>query len=197
MSHNNGEIATDKGLTIEQAQPITAMITKTNEISHLPVEKEQVEEDFYVISDDSDSHQLKQLSSTPNLQFKLILKISHQARPHSVNYMGYAEYDAFRKGIKLAEEMQTLHPAMTRYINHTFDPANIEYMGDALPLPYPTSPTKKRVVFQDKIINKTDEKPSSTIEIKHLLLCLYAGLSNRISQKELNLLGDTKQKVNL
>ena len=81
--------------------------------------------------------------------------------------------------------------------NHTFDPANIEYMGDALPLPYPTSPTKKRVVFQDKIINKTDEKPSSTIEIKHLLLCLYAGLSNRISQKELNLLGGYKKIVNL
>ena len=54
-----------------------------------------------------------------------------------------AEYDAFMKGIKLAEEMQTLHPAMTRYKNYTFDPANIEYMGNALPLPYTTSSTKK------------------------------------------------------
>ena len=64
--------------------------------------------------------------------------------------MSYAEYDAFKKAINLADELNTLSPTMTTYINHSFDPANIEYMKDAMPLPYTTSVNNKKVVFMEE-----------------------------------------------
>ena len=86
---------------------------------------------------------------------------------------------------------------MVKYINHSFDPANIEYMKDAMLLPYPTTSNNKNVVFQDTVIINNDEIPSTNIELKHILLKLHTGLTHRISQKELNLLRDTQQVANL
>ena len=111
--------------------------------------------------------------------------------------MSYAEYDAFKKGVRLADELNTLSPTMTKYINHSFDPANIEYMKDAMPLPYKTSVSNKKVVFKEDELTELGESSSKAINLHHKLLSLHIGLSNRISQKELGIIQTTEQMARL
>ena len=111
--------------------------------------------------------------------------------------MSYAEYDAFKKGVKLADELNTLSPTMTKYVNHSFDPANIEYMKDAMPLPYTTSVNNKKVVFKEEKLTELEETSSKSIHLHHKLLSLHVGLSNRMSQKELDILQTSEQIAQL
>ena len=111
--------------------------------------------------------------------------------------MSYSEYDAFKKAIKLADELNTLSPPMTIYINHSFDPANIEYMKDAMPLPYTISASKRKVAFVDKEMKELEGTSSKSINLHHKLLSLYIGLSNRMSQKELNIIQTSEQIARL
>lgn len=90
--------------------------------------------------------------------------------------------------ISYSNELNTLPPTLTKYVNHSLDPANIEYMKDAMPLPYPTSLINIKVVFQEDKLPKSEETSSKTIHLHHILLSLHVGLSNRMSQKDLNIL---------
>ena len=86
------------------------------------------------------------------------------------------------------------------YINHSFDPANIQYMTEAMPIPYPTSDTTRKVTFvqnNSKDLKKLEEKPIKPINLNHKLLSLYIGLSNRMSQRELNIIQTTEQLAHL
>ena len=86
---------------------------------------------------------------------------------------------------------------MAKYIDHTFDPTNIEYMKKAMLLPYPTSSHNKTVVFSDTLSVKDDTVQKTDITLLHVLLKLHAGLFHRLSQKELGLLHDTNQIAKL
>ena len=140
------------------------------------------------------------IHSTDNLQLTSILRVPTSTLPHTIDYMSYSEYDAFKKAIKLANEMNTLNPSMTMYINHSFDPANIQYMTEAMPIPYPTSNSKRKVTFvnnKTKDLKKLEEKPNKPINLNHKLLSLYIGLSTRMSQKELNIIQTSEQMARL
>ena len=67
-----------------------------------------------------------QVNSSIDSQVKPILKVPESKGSQTIDYMSYAEYDAFKKGVRLADELNTLSQTMTKYINHSFDPANIE-----------------------------------------------------------------------
>ena len=137
----------------------------------------------------------KPTSST--LDLKLILKPAQSATTPSIDQLSYAEYDAFKIGIKLSEEMKTLQPTMEKFIDHTFDPTNIEYMKEAMLLPYPTSTHNKTIIFSDTLSVKDDKIQDTNITLQHILLKLHAGLFHRLSQKELGLLQDTSQIAKL
>ena len=114
--------------------------------------------------------------------------------------MSYSEYDAFKKAINLANELNTLSPSMAMYINHSFDPANIQYMQDAMPIPYPTTNNKRKVTFADndiKDIKELEDKPKKSVNLHQQLLSLYIGLSTRMSQKELNIIQTSEQLARL
>ena len=96
-----------------------------------------------------------------------------------------------------ADELNTSSPAMTKYVNHSFDPANIEYMKDAMPLPYTTSVNNKKVVFKEEKLTELEETSSKSIHLHHKLLSLHVGLSNRMSQKELDIIQTTEQMARL
>ena len=158
------------------------------------------QDQFYVARNDPRETNCKKKPSTENLQIKSILRIPTSTLPHTIDYMSYSEYDAFKKAIKLANEMNTLNPSMTMYINHSFDPANIQYMTEAMPIPYPTSDSKRKVTFvsnNSQKLEKLEEKPTKPINLNHKLLSLYIGLSNRMSQRELNIIQTTEQMARL
>ena len=87
--------------------------------------------EFYVARNDpnktSSKHSINQ-PSKENLQIKSILRTPTSNLPQTIDYMSYSEYDAFKRAINLANDLNTLSPSMTMYINHSFDPANIQYM---------------------------------------------------------------------
>ena len=82
--------------------------------------------------------------------------------------MSYSEYDASRKAINLANELNTLSPSMAMYINHSFDPANIQYMQDAMPIPYPTTNNTRKVTFAKndmKNLKELEDKPEKSVNL--------------------------------
>ena len=103
--------------------------TNNEMISVEPVDK------FYVARNELVEPQGNQVDSSIDSKVKPILKVPESKGSRTIDYMSYAEYDAFKKGVRLADELNTLSQTMTKYINHSFDPANIEYMKDAMPLP--------------------------------------------------------------
>ena len=159
------------------------------------------QDQFYVAGNVPRETNCKNKPSTENLQIKSILRIPTSTLPHTIDYMSYAEYDAFKKAIQLAKEMNTLNPSMFMYIDHSFDPANIQYMTEAMPIPYPTSDSIRKVTFENnnsKDLQKLEEKPVKPINnLNHKLLSLYIGLSNRMSQTELNIIQTTEQLARL
>ena len=156
-------------------------------ISVEPVDK------FYVARNELVEPQGNQVDSSIDSKVKPILKVPESKGSQTIDYMSYAEYDAFKKGVGLADELNTLSPTMTKYINHSFDPANIEYMKDAMPLPYKTSVSNKKVVFKEDKLTELGESSSKSINLHHKLLSLHVGLSNRMSQKELDIIQTTEQ----
>ena len=131
---------------------------------------------------------------------KSILRTPTSNLPQTIDHISYSEYDAFKKAINLANELTTLSPSMTMYINHSFDPANIQYMQDAMPIPYPTSNTTRKVTFvhnNSKDLKNLEDKPIKPLNFNHKLLSLYIGLSNRMSQTELNIIQTTEQLARL
>ena len=98
--------------------------------------------------------------------------------------MSYSEYDAFKRAIQLSNEMNTLKPSMSMYIDHSFDPANIQYMTEAMPIPYPTSDSTRKVTSvhnNSKDLKKLEEKPIKPMYLwKQILLSIlqiYQGQS--------------------
>ena len=54
---------------------------------------------FYVTRSDQVEPHYKQENSTNNLQIKSILKVPKCMLSHTIDYMSYSEYDAFKKAI--------------------------------------------------------------------------------------------------
>ena len=89
---------------------------------------------------------------------------------------------------------------MSMYIDHSFNPANIQYMTEAMLIPYPTSDSTRKVTFvhnNSKDLKNLEDKPIKPINFNHKLLSLYIGLSNRMSQTELNIIQTTEQLARL
>ena len=161
------------------------------------------QDQFYVASDnlkENDPQQTKNQLSDDNLQLKSILRTPKHTSTNTIDYMSYAEYDAFKKAIHLANEMNTLHPFMIKYINHTYNPANIQYMTEAMPIPYPTNDNAKKDTFindTSKELEKWEDNSMKPLHFNHRLLSLYVGLSNKMSQAELQMLQTTEQLARL
>ena len=161
------------------------------------------QDQFYVASDnikENDPQQTKIQLSSDNLQFKSILRPTTHTSSNTIDYMSYAEYDAFKKAITLANEMNTLHPSMIKYINHTYNPANIQYMTEAMPIPYTTNNNARKVTFinyTSKELEKQENTSMKLLDFNHKLLSLYVGLSTKMSQAELKMLQTTERLARL
>ena len=161
------------------------------------------QDQFYVASDnikENEPQQSKIQPSSDNLQFKSILRPTTHTSSHTIDYMTYAEYDAFKKAITLANEMNTLHPSMIKYINHTYNPANIQYMTEAMPIPYTTNNNARKVTFinyTSKELEKQENTSIKLLDFNHELLSLYVGLSTKMSQAELKMLQTTERLARL
>ena len=89
---------------------------------------------------------------------------------------------------------------MIKYINHTYNPANIQYMTEAMPIPYPTNDNTRKVTFindTSKELEKWEDNSMKLLNFNHKLLSLYVGLSNKMSQAELKMLQTTEQLARL
>ena len=88
---------------------------------------------------------------------------------------------------------------MIKYIDHTYNPANIQYMTEAMPIPYTTNNSRKVtfINYTSKELEKQENTSMKLLDFNHKLLSLYVGLSTKMSQAELKMLQTTERLARL